>query len=82
MQVEGPRLRGPGRRLSNTWPTCPREGDNPLGMARHRTLNEQIQQKQQIRILEIVDKKLHLSPEGLTLIRAMWRAPKTGVKPP
>ena len=35
-----------------------------------------------VRILEIVDKKLHLSPEGLTLIRAIWRAPKTGVNPP
>ena len=35
-----------------------------------------------VRILEIVDEKLHLSPEGLTLIRAIWRAPKTGVKPP
>ena len=34
------------------------------------------------KILELVDKKLHLNPEGLTLIEAVWRAPKTGAKPP
>ena len=33
-------------------------------------------------ILDLVDKKFHLDPRGLMLIEAVWRAPKTGVKPP
>ena len=33
-------------------------------------------------ILDLVDKNFHLDPKGLMLIEAVWRAPKTGVKPP
>jgi len=38
MQVYGRSFRGHGARLSNTWPTYPKEGDNPgkLGLNPHR----------------------------------------------